>query len=116
MSAPVTLIISTMTGLVFMMLPDQMNIPIQSSLADLNHLCGALIVVVAVISMGEVVRPLRFLNVLAGAALVIIPWLLITESIQLKMIDVIGGIIVVACSIPRGIKKEKYGLWDKYVL
>ena len=98
-----------------MVLPDQMKVPVHSSLADINHLCGALIVVIAVISMAEVVRCLRFINIIVGAGLSILPWFLINASDQLKALDIVAGILLIACSIPRGIKKERYGLWDKYV-
>ena len=116
MSAPVTLVIATLIGLVFMILPDQMHLPTRSSIANLNHLCGALVIVIAVISMGEVIRPLRLVNIVVGGGLAVVPWFLANANSQLKMFDIVGGILVVACSLPRGIKKEKYGSWDKYIV
>jgi hypothetical protein len=116
MSAPWTLVVSTVLGCGLMALPGNIGLPIQSPMADLNHLCGALIVVVAVISMGEVVRMLRYLNMLAGLALLIITWLINDVHIALKIADTFTGIVIVFLSIPRGIKKEQYGLWDRYVV
>lgn len=116
MSAPWTLIISAVIGIALMALPDNSGVPIKDSLANVNHLCGALIVVVAVICMGEVVRAGRYLNILLGLAVAVLPWLLSDDYTTVKIIDTIAGILVIVLAVPRGIKKEEYGLWDKYVV
>jgi hypothetical protein len=116
MSAPWTLIISAVIGIALMALPDNSGVPIKDSLANVNHLCGALIVVVAVICMGEVVRAGRYLNVLLGLAVAVLPWLLSDGYNTVKIIDTIAGTLVVVLAVPRGIKKEEYGLWDKHVV
>lgn len=115
MSAPWTLILSAVIGIALITLPAFFGVPIQATLADINHLCGALIVVVAVICMGEVVRAGRYLNVLLGLAVAVIPWFISDTQTTLKIIDTIAGVDVGALSLPIGIKKEQYGLWDKYV-
>ena len=58
----------------------------------------------------------RYLNVLLGLAVAVLPWLIADGYTALKMIDTIAGVVVAALAIPRGIKKEQYGLWDKYVV
>lgn len=116
MSAPWTLILSAVIGVGLIALPGMLGVPIKVSPADVNHLCGALIVVVAVVCMGEVVRAGRYLNVLVGLAVAVIPWFLSDAPTALKIIDVIAGLAVAALSLPRGIKKEQYGLWDKYII
>jgi hypothetical protein len=115
MSAPWTLILSAVIGIALITLPAFFGVPIQATLADINHLCGALIVVVAVICMGEVVRAGRYLNVLLGLAVAVIPWFISDTQTTFKIIDTIAGVAVGALSLPIGIKKEQYGLWDKYV-
>ena len=67
MSVPWTLALATLIGIFLVILPAISGLPIQSPLADVNHLCGALIVVVAVISMGEVVRAGRYVKCIAWA-------------------------------------------------
>lgn len=57
-------------GIWMLVAPEVMGVAIQADAADVNHLGGALIVVMAVISMGEVVRTGRYLNVLFGLAVV----------------------------------------------
>jgi len=116
MSASWTLIVSALIGIMLVALPDNTGVPIKASIADVNHLCGALIVVVAVICMGEVVRAGRYVNVLLGLAVAVLPWLMADGYTTLKIVDTIAGIVVAALAIPRGIKKEQYGLWDKYVV
>lgn len=115
MSVPRTLLASTIIGIGLMALPDQAGVPIQSSIADVNHLGGALIVVISVVSMGEVVRSFRFLNFLVGISLAIIPWFLEDIPAWLIATDGIAGLLVLLLTIPRGVKKEQYGLWDKYI-
>lgn len=115
MSVPWTLGISTLVGIFLMAIPGMYDVPIKSPLADVNHLCGALIVVVSVICMGEVVRAGRYLNILIGLVLIVVPWLVVEGHLDFKAIDVIAGLIVAGLSVPLGVKKEKYGLWDRFV-
>lgn len=116
MSAPWTLVISAIIGVALVMHPSWLNIPIKASLADVNHLCGSLIVVVAVISMGEVVRVGRYLNVLLGLAVAVFPWFIGDADTTVKIIDTVAGLVVAALSLPIGVIKEQYGLWNKYVV
>jgi hypothetical protein len=85
------------------------------SMADIDHLGGALIVTVSAISMGEVMRIGRYLNVLLGLIVAGLPWLLggATEVGQIN--DLIVGLLVVALAISRGPKQERYGLREPYV-
>ena len=115
MSFPWTLVVSTVLGIWMMAAPEVMGLPIKADAADVNHLGGALIVVMAVISMGEVVRTGRFLNVLFGLAVAIWPWFLSDSNLALNISSAVSGLLVAGLSIPRGTVKESYGTWDKYV-
>lgn len=115
MSAPWTLIVATILGIALVALPAQFGVPIKDTLADINHLVGSLIVVCAVIGMGEVVRTVRYTNILLGLAVAVLPWFITDGYTTLKIIDSVIGLVVAAMSIPRGAKKEQYGLWDKFV-
>lgn len=115
MSAPVTLLLSLLLGVALVILPDKSGVPIKAYFADINHLCGAMVVVASVISMGEVVRTFRFLNVLLGLAIALLPWLLTDASATLKIVDSIAGLLVAALAIPKGKMTEQYGLWTKYI-
>ena len=116
MTFPWTLTLSTILGLWLMFSPSLFGVGIETRAADINHLGGALIVVVAVVCMAEPLRIGRYLNVLLGLAVAILPWLMADGYTTLKVINTVAGFTVAGLSIPRGIKKEKYGLWDKYVI
>ncbi|MAZ28743.1 MAG: vitamin K epoxide reductase [Cytophagaceae bacterium] len=115
MSVPWTLGISTALGIVALFAPAIFNISIETNAAHIFHLSGALTVVVSVICMGEIVRAGRFLNILLGLTLAIGPWLVNDSNLSLSITGVVLGALIIFLSLPRGIVKEKYGLWDKYV-
>lgn len=115
LSAPWTLLVSTVLGIGLMALPDQAGIPIKSGIADLNHLGGALVVVFSVISFGEVVRTFRLLNVIVGSVISIMPWIIENVQSWLQFTDLIAGSLIIVLSIPRGKIKEQYGSWNKFI-
>ncbi len=111
MSAPWTLVVATAMGLVLMFLPTAFGVAIETRAADVAHLGGALIVTVSVISMGEVVRSGRYLNVLLGAAVAACAWVF-SVSLPLAAFSCILGLLVIVCAFPRGVVRERYGAWD----
>ena len=115
MSFPWTLTVSTILGIWLMFAPAVFGVGIETMAADINHLGGALIVVVAVVCMGEVLRIGRYFNVLLGLIIAVAPWFVQDSNLMLNISGAVAGIIVAALSIPRGPKTETYGLWDKYV-
>ena len=44
------------------------------------------------------------------------PWLLGGASTSSAWNDVVVGVSVVALSVPRGTIRERYGIWDRYVV
>lgn len=86
------------------------------TMADSDHLVGPLVFTVAVISMAEVVRAGRFLNVLLGAWIVAASWFLSGATLSATWNSVLVGIAIVVLSFPRGTIHERYGGWDKYVV
>lgn len=84
--------------------------------ADSDHLVGALVLMTAAIATAEVVRPLRFVNVLFGAWLIAAPWLLHGFSAAAKWNGIAAGIVLILASLPRGSLRERYGGWDKYIV
>src|SRR5690606_323757 len=75
-SFPWTLVVSTILGIWLMFAPAVFGLKTTATPADINHLCGSLIVVVSVICMGEVVRIGRYVNILLGLAVAVVPWFL----------------------------------------
>ena len=59
--------------------------------ADNAHLIGALIVTFAVIAFGEVVRPVRLLNILLGVWLVVAGWSTVGGTAASRWNDAVVG-------------------------
>lgn len=115
MSFPWTLVLSSFIGIWLMFAPGVFGLPIKSTSADVNHMGGALIVVIAVICMGEVVRKGRYLNIPLGLAVAVMPWFLQESTLVFNISSAISGPLVAGLSIPRGRITESYGMWNKYV-
>ena len=89
----------------------------EGTLADSDHLVGALIITVSIISMAEVARPLRFINALFGVWLVVAPWILSGGQIDGGISTTLIGIVLIGLSLPRGRRSnEHYGQWDRYIV
>lgn len=82
---------------------------------DSDHLFGGLIVMFAVIATTEVVRSLRYINVLLAAWVAIAAWFLDGGTVAARWNDVITGALLILLSLPRGIVRERYGSWDRLV-
>jgi hypothetical protein len=113
MSVPWTLAVSAVLGVWLMFAPVVFGA--DRPAAHVGHLGGAWIVTVSVISMGEVLRLGRWLNVLLGLGIAVLPWLLDGSTTADSINATVVGLLVAALAIPRGPKTETYGLWDKYV-
>ena len=87
----------------------------QGSLANAHHVIGSLVLTVVSIAAAEVARPVRYLNVLLGAALMAAPFVwgadLVTTVVGLTL-----GVALVALSIRRGPIRERYGNWQRVIV
>lgn len=115
MSFPWTLTVSALLGVAVMFAPALYGVSIETTVANIFHLSGSLIIVVSVICMGEIVRIGRYLNILLGLILAVGPWLVQDSNLALSVTGLCVGIIVSGLSLPRGPKTENYGLWDQHV-
>ena len=89
----------------------------EGSLANSDHLMGALAITVAVIATAEVARALRFVNVLLGAWLALSPFLLGNGGAVDIAVRVALGLALIALSVPRGPRSsEHYNGWDRYIV
>ena len=113
-SAPMTLITVAALGAWLYAAPGVFGVGIRSGAADLAHLGGAFVVVIAVVAMAEVVRALRLLNVAAGIAIAAIVFLTGAEPGYAAVV-VVTGAAVAALSLPRGAIRESYGTWSRAI-
>ncbi|MDP2121942.1 MAG: NAD-dependent epimerase/dehydratase family protein [Hoeflea sp.] len=112
-SLPWTLLASIGIGLWLML--TRLTLGTEGTLAHADHLVGALAITVAVTATAEVARPIRFLNIPLGMALVITA--LVADATTVQMLgDVIAGLALVALSIPRGPVRRSYGGWSRFIV
>ncbi|PVA08158.1 vitamin K epoxide reductase family protein [Thalassorhabdomicrobium marinisediminis] len=87
----------------------------EGTLANTDHLIGALALTIAVSAMAESIRAARFLNVCLGAALVICA--LVMEASWLQSgADIVAGVALMLVSLPRGPVRHSYGGWSRVVV
>lgn len=111
-----TLWLATAIGAWLMFAPAAFGIGIQEAAADSDHLVGALIVVVSVISLAEVARPARFLNVPLGLWLMAAPWFLEGATAMSRLNSALMGLAVIVLSLRLGWLRDHYGSFDRIVL
>jgi nucleoside-diphosphate-sugar epimerase/uncharacterized membrane protein len=112
---PWTLIVSAALGALLMATP--LVFGTQPPLYFSDHIAGCLVILIAVIALAEIVRPVRFLNVMVGAYVAISPFLLAGGAIAGTIASVVIGLALIALSLPRGTRSEEhYGGWDRAIV
>jgi hypothetical protein len=111
---PWNLFVSIIIGLWFMAAPGILGF--NGSLADSNHFVGALIVAFSIISMSEVVRVGRFVNILFALWIIASVWIFDSPGgiVMWSQIGVAAALIAV--TIRRGIVKDDHGGYNKYII
>jgi hypothetical protein len=112
-TAPWTLLASAALGIWLMFAPVLFGTSGFS--ADSDHVAGALVLTAAAIATAEVLRALRFFNVLAGIWVAGAPWFLAGAVAASRWAGLVTGLALVLLSLPRGPVKEKYGRWDHLI-
>ena len=114
-SFPWPLIACTALGIWLMF--SRMAFGTSGTLADSDHLLGALIVTVSVIALAEPARALRFLNVPMGLWIAASPFVLSGEPGLAVVNNLMVGLAIAALSLPRGRRSDHhYGGWDTYIV
>jgi hypothetical protein len=112
-SLPWNLVISALIGL--SLLFTRITLGADGSLANAHHLIGSLVLTVVSIAAAEVARPVRYVNVLLGAALLAVPLVYETDSVGTAA-SVISGAALIALSFRRGAIRERYGNWSRVLV
>lgn len=110
---PWTLLASMGIG-VWLMLT-RLTLGTAGTLADADHLIGALALTVAVTATAEPARAARFLNILLGMALAITAFVVDAAWHQIAA-DIVCGVALMALSIPRGPVRNSYGSWSRFIV
>ena len=112
-SLPWNLALSALIGL--SLLFTRVTFDAEGNLANVNHLIGSLVLTVVSIAAAEVARPMRFVNIFLGIALIAIPFMYDASTIA-TVASIVAGIALVALSIRRGPVRERYGTWDRLIV
>jgi uncharacterized membrane protein len=112
-SIPWTLSLSTILGFTVMFFPLIFDTP--RGLSNILHVAGALVITVSTISMGELIRIGRYLNLPLAIAIAIGPFFYENGSLMLKSTGLITGILILLLAIPKGIIKDNFGPWNKII-
>jgi hypothetical protein len=87
----------------------------EGAVANAHHLIGALVLTVISIAAAEVARPVRFLNIVLGAALVAVPFVYEADAVSIAF-TVAAGIAIGALSVRRGAIRNPYGPWSRLLV
>ncbi len=105
-SVPFNLVLSALMGIYLMMAPALYGIT--GSLQDLDHIAGSFVTVVSIVTMAEVVRAWRLLNIILGAVLILVTWYAFPQDENTIQTMALGALIILL-SLRRGPIHEKYG-------
>lgn len=112
-SASPSLVASAALAIWLIVSPDLMGST--AAAADSDHLAGALLLTTSVITMAEVIRVGRFLNLPTGLWVAAAPWLVSGASTIALVNDLVVGLAVAILAIPRGPIRERYARADRFI-
>ncbi len=110
---PWNLIVSVFVGVWFMVSPTVLGY--EGKLADSNHLVGAVVITFAIISMSEVARSLRFVNILLGLWLATSIWIFDNPGGIALWSQLALAVVLILISFRKGVIEEKHGGFNKYI-
>ncbi len=87
----------------------------EGGMADADHLIGALALTVISLAAAEVARPLRFLLIPLGAALLVTPFYYEVDTTA-TVASAVCGIALIVLSLRRGPIAQRYGEWQRRIV
>jgi hypothetical protein len=113
-TVPPSLAVVAVLGLALLAAPDFFDQAITSGAADIAHLGGAAVLVIAVVAMGEVARITRWLAVPVGVVMAVTVWLVDASGTYAVFVTV-AALAVTVLAVPRGRVVERYADWDRFI-
>jgi hypothetical protein len=111
---PWALLASCAVGLWFMF--TRISFGTSGQMANSDHLMGALVVTFALMAFAEVARPIRFINIAFGLWMIAAHWILTGNATPAAdWAGMVGGVLLIALSIPRGRIANSYAGWDRVI-
>jgi nucleoside-diphosphate-sugar epimerase len=93
----------------------RMTLGASGGMADADHLIGSLTLTVISLAAAEVARPLRYLLIPLGAALLATPFIYHAETAAM-VASVMCGIGLILLGIRRGTIAQRYGDWQRLIV
>jgi nucleoside-diphosphate-sugar epimerase len=90
----------------------RVTLGVDGNLAHAHHVIGSLALTVVSVAAAEVARPVRYLNVLLGIALMAAPFVW-RADMAATLTSAILGVALIALSFRRGVIRERYGNWQR---
>ena len=112
-SLPWNLALAALIGL--SLLFTRMTLGVDGNMAHAHHVIGSLVLTVVLIAAAEVARPVRYLNMVLGAALIAAPFMF-AAGMAATIASVVLGVALIALSMRRGLIRERYGNWDRLII
>lgn len=108
---PWTMILTGLIGVLLMF--SRLLFDARDAAADNDHLIGALVVTFSVMAWSEAGRPLRFVQILFGAWLILAPWLISGYTGLGTGASLVSGLALIALAVPLGPVTSNFGAWNK---
>jgi len=112
-SLPWNLIATAVLGIWLMASPSIFQLG--KNIATANFIVGPLVVTFSAIAFAEVFRTLRYLNVLFGLSLVLMPCIVAGAYVGGDWSNEVTGILIAGLSLRKGPVYERYGSWESLI-
>jgi nucleoside-diphosphate-sugar epimerase/uncharacterized membrane protein len=112
-SVPTNLLVCIAIGVWLMF--TRLTVGAEGAMANADHLIGSLVITTSVIALAEVARPLRFVNIAFGAALLVTPFAFDADGLA-AISSILSGLALVALSLRRGAVHSHYGRWTEAIV
>ncbi|WP_207384206.1 vitamin K epoxide reductase family protein [Legionella nagasakiensis] len=93
----------------------RLTLEASGGMANADHLIGSLIITVTVTALAEVVRAIRFINLIFALALFITPFMY-GASLVATLASIACAVLLFILTIPRGRIVSSYGKWNKVIV
>lgn len=110
---PWSLGLSTAVGLWF--IASSSILGFENRAMDAHVIAGALVIVISILAMSEVLRIARFANIVVGALLAALVWLLDGAPPAGAITTTLFGLLLIVLSLPRGSIRQRYGTWEQLI-
>ena len=108
------LVVTALLG-VWMVVSDHL-VQLPSSISNSNYIAGLLVYTFSILAMAELTRPARYINVLFGLWLAIVPWLASDVSTFTLLNQTLTGTAILLFSLRLGPIRSRYGTLSRFII